>query len=147
MSMQISFIKTSKGTGTRMLGKLKWFPDEYEVVTGGYGKGAIPDGPYDIGVYKAVEGDRASMKSGFINPITGRGWFLPLSAKFSTARYGFGIHPDGNLPGTKGCVGLQGGDIKKFWDKWMRTPLKMRPSSLLVTTDIKVGANTALAEK
>jgi len=139
VSVQISFIKTSKGTGTRMIGKLKWFPDEYEVVTGGYGKGAIPDGLYDIEVYKAVEGDKTSMKTGFINSITGRGWFLPLSPKFSTTRHGFGIHPDGNLPGTKGCVGLQDKDIKKFWDKWMKTPLKMRPSSLLVTTNLNKG--------
>ncbi len=137
MSAQISFIKISKGTGTRMTGKLKWLPDEYEVVTGGYGKGAIPDGLYDIEIYKAVEGDKTSMKSGFINPVTGRGWFLPLSPTFSTIRHGFGIHPDGNLPGTKGCIGLQDKDIKKFWDKWVKTPLKMRPSSLLVTTKIK----------
>ena len=133
----MSFIKTSKGTGSRMMGKLKWSVDEYEVVTGGYGKGAIPDGLYDIEVYNAVEGDKTSMKTGFINPATGRGWFLPLSPKFSTTRHGFGIHPDGNLPGTKGCVGIQDKDIKRFWDKWTRTPLKMRPTSLLVMTQIK----------
>ena len=137
MPIQISLEKTLKGIGTRVIGKLKWFPDEYEVVTGGYGKGAIPDGRYDIAVYNAVEGDKMSMKTGFINPITGKGWFLPLSPKFSTMRHGFGIHPDGNLPGTKGCVGLQGQDIKRFWDKWMRTPLKMRPSSLHITTRIE----------
>jgi len=137
MTVQMSFIKTSKGTGSRMMGKLKWSVDEYEVVTGGYGKGAIPDGLYDIEVYNAVEGDKTSMKTGFINPATGRGWFLPLSPKFSTTRHGFGIHPDGNLPGTKGCVGIQDKDIKRFWDKWTRTPLKMRPTSLLVMTQIK----------
>jgi len=119
MSIQISFIKTSKGTGSRMTGKLKWFPDEYEVITGGYGKGAIPDGIYDIEIYKAVEGDKTSMKTGFINSATGRGWFLPLSPKFSTTRHGFGIHPDGNLPGTKGCVGLQGMGINKIWGNWL----------------------------
>lgn len=136
MSIQITFVKTKKGDGTRMLGKLKWLSDEFEVVTGGYGKGAIPDGLYNIEVYKAVEGDKTNMKSGFVNPITGRGWFLPITPKFSTTRHGFGIHPDGNLPGTKGCVGLQGDDIKKFWDKWVRTPMKSRPTSLLITTNL-----------
>ena len=132
----ITFVKTSKGTGSRFIGKLKWGSDEYEVVTGGYGKGAIPDGTYDISRYNAVVGDKSTMKSGFVNPINGRGWFLPLAAKFSTTRNGFGIHPDGNLPGTKGCVGLQGADTKKFWGKWMRTSMNSRPSSLVVSTKI-----------
>lgn len=137
MPVQIMFVKTSKGEGTRMLGKLKWLADEYEVITGGYGKGAIPDGMYTIEVYRAVEGDKSSMSSGFVNPLTGRGWFLPLVAKFSTTRHGFGIHPDGNLPGTKGCVGLQGKDVRRFWSKWTKTPMDMRPTSLLVTTNLE----------
>lgn len=136
MTTAIRFVKTAQGTGSRVLGHLKWGSDEYEVVSGGYGKGPIPNGTYDIERYNAVTGDKATMKSGFINPINGRGWFLPLKPQFTTARHGFGIHPDGNLPGTKGCVGLQGGDIKKFWDKWMRTAIKARPSSLVVSTKI-----------
>ena len=136
MTIRITFVKTKKGAGTRMLGKLKWRGDEFKVVTGGYGKGAIPDGLYKIELYKVVEGDKTNMKSGFVNPITGRGWFLPLTPKFSTNRHGFGIHPDGNLPGTKGCLGLQGYSIKKFWDKWLRTPIQSRPKSLLVTTSL-----------
>jgi len=136
MSVQVSFVKTKKGDGSRMIGKLKWLPDEFEVVTGGYGNGQIPDGLYDIEIYKAVVGDESTMKSGFVDPVTGVGWFLPLTAKFSTNRDGFGIHQDGNLPGTNGCLGLQGDDIKKFWDKWSRTPMQMRPSSLLVFTKL-----------
>ncbi len=132
----ITFVKMKKGKGSRVIGILKWGADEYEVVSGGYGKGAIPNGSFDIERYKAVSGDKSTMKSGFVNPANGRGWFLPLTPKFSTARHGFGIHPDGNLPGTKGCVGLQGADMKKFWDKWMRTGMKARPTSLLVTTKI-----------
>jgi L,D-peptidoglycan transpeptidase YkuD (ErfK/YbiS/YcfS/YnhG family) len=50
--------------------------------------------------------------------------------------HGFGIHPDGNLSGTKGCVGLQGADMKKFWDKWMRTNMKARPNSLQVSSTL-----------
>ena len=136
MSLKILFVKTKKGAGTRITGKLKWHSNEFEVVTGGYGKGPVPDDLYDIEVFRAVEGDISNLKYGFVNPITGRGWFLPLTPKFTTTRHGFGIHPDGNLPGTKGCVGLQGADIKKFWDTWVRTPLKMRPTSLLVTTKL-----------
>ena len=139
MPVQITFVKTSKGKGTRMLGKLKWLADECLVVSGGYGRGAIPDGIYGIDIYRAVEGDRSSMKSGFVDPSNGRGWYLPLVPKFSTSRHGFGIHPDGNLPGTKGCLGLQGKDIWRFWDKWNRTPMNMRPTLLLVTTNLITG--------
>ena len=128
----ITFVKTAKGSGSRVIGKLKWGSDEYEVVSGGYGKGEIPEGTYDIERYNAVVGDKSTMKSGFVNPTNGGGWFLPLTPKFATGRHGFGIHPDGNLPGTKGCVGLQGADSKKFWDKWMKTVMKVRPSSLIV---------------
>lgn len=147
MSVQLTFNKTSKGKGTRILGKLKWLNDEYEVITGGYGKGALPDGLYSIEVYKAVEGDKSTMKLGFINPITGRGWFLPLTPKFSTSRHGFGIHPDGNLPGNKGGISLQHLDAKKFWDKWLKTPLKSRPTSLLVTNKVETKAITINSEK
>ena len=132
----MTFVKTTKGTGSRVIGKLKWGVDEYEVVSGGYGKGAIPNGTYDIERYKAVVGDKSTMKSGFVNSSNGRGWFLPLTPRFSTVRHGFGIHPDGNLPGTKGCVGLQGADMKAFWDKWVRTGMKVRPASLVVSTKI-----------
>lgn len=110
----LKFVKTENGIGSRVIGKLYWDEDEYHVVSGGYGKGAIPDGSYDIERYKAVAGNISTMKSGFVNPVNGRGWFLPLTPKFSTTRHGFGIHPDGNLPGTKGCVGLQGADIKNI---------------------------------
>jgi hypothetical protein len=132
----LKFVKTENGIGSRVIGKLYWDEDEYDVVSGGYGKGAIPDGSYDIERYKAVAGNISTMKSGFVNPVNGRGWFLPLTPKFSTTRHGFGIHPDGNLPGTKGCVGLQGADIKKYWDKWMKTSLKNRPDSLQVSSVI-----------
>ncbi len=132
----ITFVKIKKGTGSRVIGKLKWGTDEYEVVSGGYGKGAIPDGHYDIERYKAVVGTKSTMKPGFVNPSNGRGWFLPLTPTFSTTRHGFGIHPDGNLPGTKGCVGLQGNDIKKYWDKWVKTVMSARPTTLIVKTKI-----------
>jgi len=113
-----------------------WLGYEYEVVAGGYGKGAIPDGLYNIEHYKSVESDKSSLKSVFINPLTERGWFLPLTPQFITIRYGFGIHPNGNLPGTTACVGLQGEDVKRFWDKWMGTPIRSRPDSLFVITNL-----------
>ena len=78
----LKFVKTENGIGSRVIGKLYWDEDEYHVVSGGYGKGAIPDGSYDIERYKAVAGNISTMKSGFVNPVNGRGWFLPLTQNF-----------------------------------------------------------------
>ena len=33
-------------------------------------------------------------------------WFCPIEPVFDTVRSGLGIHPDGNLPGTQGCIGV-----------------------------------------
>ena len=137
MAGTIVFKKTAKGDGSRMIGKLTWLSEEYSVVTGGYGKGAIPDGSYNIEVRKVAVGSAKNMESGFINPKTKVGWFIPLTPTFKTSRHGFGVHPDGNLPGTKGCLGLQGDDIKKFWDKWVNTPLSTRPAKLRVVTELE----------
>jgi hypothetical protein len=134
--MNLQFTKTEKGEGSRVIGTLTWGTDSYSVITGGYGLGEIPNGSYDVKVRNVAEGDSTTMKSGFLNPATGRGWFIPLEAKFSTSRFGFGIHPDGNLPGTKGCLGLQGDDIDKFYSKWISTPLNTRPTTLQVTSEL-----------
>ena len=136
MTGPMVFVKTKQGQGSRMHGTLTWNNHSYDVVTGGYGKGPIPDGRYTIEVYKAVEGTSTTMKSGFVDPLTGKGWFLPLTPTFSTTRHGFGIHPDGNLPGTKGCVGIQGKDIQTFWQHWMQTSIKQRPKELVVSTQL-----------
>lgn len=134
MSGQLTFNKTRNGSGTRMYGKLVWGTDEYDAVSGGYGKGALIDGAYSIRKKHAVEGDEKTMSAGYLNPMTKEGWFLPIEPKFVTKRKGFGIHPDGNKPGTLGCIGLQGVDIDRFWKKWNKTPMDKRPSSVTVQT-------------
>lgn len=136
MSNQLKFIKKENGTGSRIKGKLVWGAIEFNVITGGYGRGPLPDGSYVVETTKVAVGNQSNMKSGFVNPLTNRGWFIPLTPKFSTNRHGFGIHPDGNLPGTKGCVGLVTADIKKFWDKWLKTPMSSRPKLLVVSSEL-----------
>ncbi len=37
----------------------------------------------------------------------GFGWFAPIEGYFGS-RGGFGVHPEGNIPGTSGCVGIMG---------------------------------------
>lgn len=43
-----------------------------------------------------------------------------------------GIHPDGNVVGTEGCIGLQGSDASEFWNLWTSTPIGDRPTRLKV---------------
>lgn len=48
------------------------------------------------------------------------GWFFPLEPLFSTERGSpalgrFGIHPDGGLPGTDGCIGVYSGDYDALY--------------------------------
>lgn len=94
-------------------GILTWGATHYTATSGPHGKGALPLGGYTIKVRHAVVGNH--LASGFKDNMTGNSWFIPLDPLFSTTRHGFGIHPDGNAPGTKGCVGLTGVDAGNFW--------------------------------
>jgi hypothetical protein len=130
------FTKRGQGQGSRVVGALQWGNEEFRAVTGGYGRGPLPDGKYEVKIRHAVTGDASSMNSGYVDPLTGQGWFLPLSPTFSTERSGFGIHPDGNLPGTLGCIGVEGTHCQSFWNKWNATALEQRPRELLVITNV-----------
>lgn len=137
-AVSMVFTKKSQGEGSRQYGVLAWGGTNYQCITGGYGKGPLPDGWYDIRVRHAVVGNASDLKPGFIDNLSTTtpksGWFLPLVAKGSTLRRGFGIHPDGNLPGTEGCVGLLGEEAAKFWQRWNGLGFSTRPTSLQVLT-------------
>ena len=69
--------------------------------SGPFGKGPAPPGLYRVGP--------AVMWAESEEPYTdqtGLCWWAPLAPKFKTKRGGLGIHPDGNVPGTAGCIGL-----------------------------------------
>lgn len=119
----------SKLTYWKSLGQLKWGNDSYNGVSGGFGKGPLPEGDYEVRVKHVVVNPPGS---GFKDPNTGSSWFIPIEPKFSTSRGGLGIHPDGTPKGTEGCIGLQGADSQKFWTKWNNTPMGDRPTELAV---------------
>jgi L,D-transpeptidase catalytic domain len=114
---------------TKTMNKLAWGTFTYKAVSGGFGKGPLPNGDYDVKIRNVVVNPP---ESGFKDEITGKSWFIPISPTFPSSRSGFGIHPDGSPKGTKGCIGLQGADTEKFWGKWLQTPLSQRPTSLKV---------------
>jgi hypothetical protein len=109
---------------------LSWDADMYQAVTGPWGLGPLPRGEYTIKVHDVVEN---SLNPGLIDPITKKSWFIPIVANFQTKRNSLGIHPDGNVPGTEGCIGLQGADAARFYKKWISVPIGVRPTTLTVT--------------
>jgi hypothetical protein len=61
------------------------------------------------------------------------GFFVPIKADFDTKRGDLGIHPDGNVYGTQGCIGLVGDDAANFWKKVLKTKRSARPKKLEVS--------------
>jgi hypothetical protein len=126
-----SFSDTANGK--EAVGRLVWDADEYAAVSGPYGAGYIELGDYTVKV-RNVE-THPGMKPGYCLPGADGDdicFFIPLDPKFQTDRDGIGIHPDGNVPGTEGCIGLQKADFEDFWSKWNRTAIGNRPTSLTV---------------
>ena len=103
----------------------------YRAITGPHGKGALPVGQYEVGTRHAVVG--SSLSSSFEDTVSKNRWFIPIKPQFFTHRDGFGIHPDGNIEGTKGCIGLTSSYANSFWVRWKLEPLPIRPIKLYVT--------------
>ena len=91
------------------------------------GSGALPNGDYDVAVRRVV--DKGLGKT---YTAGGASFYIPLVPKFETHRSRFGIHPDGNVQGTLGCVGIVEDDALAFWNHWMRIPRGKRPTLLVV---------------
>lgn len=76
----------------------------YQAVGGPYGNGAPENGFYTANNLQ----DRS--RTGWYNPGMNRdgvGFSMNLNPQFSTWRTLERIHPDGRVPGTQGCIGLQ----------------------------------------
>ena len=75
----------------------------YYGTSGPFGKGSLPTGQY-----KGSNFRRRSDKTGMICPGSQTGWSINLDPlNFSTDRTELRIHPDGNKPGTLGCIGIE----------------------------------------
>lgn len=88
----------------------------WAIKTGPYGRGALPTGRYIIDWTNVVPPGA----DGWTGPpgmaLFGFGFFVPIRHESDTTRDGLGIHPDGGVVGTKGCIGLQGIlDSVTFW--------------------------------
>lgn len=82
------------------------YGEQWEAASGPWGNGALPSGPYTIGhMYRY-----GATGMGSYRDSAGNAWWCPISPQFSTPRTGLGIHPDGGVAGTKGCIGLKAYD-------------------------------------
>lgn len=114
-------------------GTLHWDSKTYEALSGFYGRGPLPVGNYDVKTRNVVTGNH--MEEPF---CVGSGdsklcYFIPLEPRFNAGgRDGFGIHPDGNVEGSEGCIALPEADARRFWTDWMAKDLADRPTDLAV---------------
>lgn len=85
---------------------------------------------------------------GMYLPEKNEGWFVPLRPLFYTERGTpekgrFGIHPDGEAPGTNGCIGVFSGDYAKLLLLLVRgsfcTHLEVKYSCCCVTPSVYAG--------
>lgn len=83
--------------------------EKYAAESGPWGNGKLPEGNY-LG-----DNLRIRTHTAMIDP-DGFGWSLDLSPQFQTDRTLLRIHPDGNTPGTLGCIGVQA-DARLLYDR------------------------------
>lgn len=90
---------------------------EWEATSGPYGAGILPMGLYTVSRREITE--YTSSVDIPYRDKTGRGFFVPIYPQFKTNRgkdNRLGIHPDGNIPGTSGCIGITEYNAKSFHD-------------------------------
>jgi hypothetical protein len=106
----------------------------WNAVSGPFGAGPLPVGLYDIARREITE---------YTNKVdvpyrdkTGMGFFVPIYPKFQTNRGKtggrLGIHPDGNKPGTLGCIGITDANARSF-----HNAVKQTAPSALLTLQVK----------
>jgi len=102
----------------------------FNCVSGPYGKGALPPGKYEIKKpYKLAD-------NGNIDAYMGESyaWVAPITPLFECDRTGLLIHPDGNVEGTRGCIGITENDhdcyiaLSELFENSKKITLEVSPS-------------------
>src|SRR5258706_10600792 len=113
---EITYTITAK-SGSKSTGKLKWAAKglESDAISGPYGEGSLPTGTYKALRSKLLD-KQPSDSNGAYCDTNNKCWLQALAPDFETDRTELGIHPDGNVPGTQGCIGIRAADTKKWYD-------------------------------
>lgn len=101
--------------GKKTTGRLVWAAKELDspAISGPHEKGSLPKGVYKAERNKLV--DQSGPNNAYCDGKD-KCWFQAMNAPSTTDRNGFGIHPDGNVVGTEGCIGLTESDTKPWYD-------------------------------
>ena len=83
--------------------------------SGPWGSGQLPPGNYTLPSPPVPVPPDHRRRSSYCD-YAGNCWWQPITPNFPTNRTGFGIHPDGNVPGTAGCIGATDRDTTSLWD-------------------------------
>jgi len=82
----------------------------WKALSGGHGLGILPHGSYLVTHIDAIK----DIKSNTPYKREGFPWFMRIMPQFKTYRTALGAHPEGNVLGTLGCIGLLTEDTKFF---------------------------------
>jgi hypothetical protein len=112
----ITFI-VSKRVGKLAEGTLSWAAKglSSRAASGPYGNGALPAGTYRAQRKKMLD-KKPSDEHGAYCDGQRKCWMQPMDAEPANGRTELGIHPDGNVAGTEGCIGLKDKDTKVWYD-------------------------------
>lgn len=111
----------------------------FEFVSGGHGKGPLPglesgDTNYQLR-WDSFVVNSAALPKGMVDS-SGRGSWLKIGAGEGAgndpSRGGFGIHTDGNVPGSLGCIVLEPGVDKQLFEVLASIPKDQRPAEMNV---------------
>lgn len=95
----------------------------YQAIGGPFGNGSPENGAYTVSNLRRRNDNQGMIRDGF-------GFSLNLDPNFDTGRTLLRIHPDGNNPGTLGCIGLQCNEnqLRTFYNT-MRSYLNVHRSA------------------
>ena len=103
-------------------------PQRFPGVSGPFGNGSLPPGNYTLPSPAVSVPPGWPNRSAFCD-ASGNCWWQPIQPDFYTPRDRLGIHPDGNNPGTAGCIGVSGDNTRDLFDILSNTtdpvPLKV----------------------
>ena len=126
------FFVIERRDGLAATGTLSWPAAglRANVRSGPHGKGCLPDGLYRVDS-RALRRKRSSETSFCDRAQPPNAWFQPITPLFSTRRSAFGIHPDGGVEGTRGCVGI----VDSNTSAWLMTFEQLRVDLVLEVFD------------
>ncbi|SMN12563.1 hypothetical protein SPBRAN_1772 [uncultured Candidatus Thioglobus sp.] len=98
--------------------------NSWPAVSGPWKKGQLPSDDYTL---PSGPVPLYPSKPSYCDGV-GNCWWQPITPNFPTARDSFGMHPDGNLSGTAGCIGATNNDTTDLYDALLNDqgPLTVR---------------------